>query len=135
MSINDLMNDDSLIPTIVGLMGILIIIMVIALPFAVAKYKKHNKEIYGDDEYGATHEEKNAKIIARRSVPHPHLNQSPYVKQQVMINMIIFELENGNRVEFAIKDPTTYETLIVGDCGTLTYQGKRFIRFEREKVS
>ena len=48
-----------------------------------------------------------------------------------MINMVVFELSNGNRLEFAIKNPTTYGIMVEGDCGTLKYQGKKFISFER----
>ena len=49
----------------------------------------------------------------------------------VMINMVVFELANGSRVELAIKDPNTYGIMVEGDRGTLKYQGKKFVGFER----
>lgn len=121
MSINDLLDSEVMIP---AMLVIFVVIMIFAIPAGLAMGKKTNNNIYGDDEYGATKEEKNAKIIARRTTPHP-LNQA------VMINMVVFELANGSRVELAIKDPNTYGIMVEGDCGTLKYQGKKFISFER----
>ncbi len=121
VSIDDLLKDDSLIPT---MLIIFFVIMIIALPVGIAMSKKANNDIYGSDEYDEIKTERNAKIIARRSTPHP-MNAS------VLVNMVVFELENGIRVELAIKDPNTYGIMVEGDCGTLKYQGKRFISFVR----
>lgn len=121
MSINDLLASEEFIPAI---LVIFVIVMIFAIPAGLAMGKKTNNNIYGDDEYGVIQEEKNAKIIARRTTPHP-LNQA------VMINMVVFELSNGSRVELAIKDPNTYSIMVEGDLGTLKYQGKRFVGFER----
>lgn len=121
MSINDLLDSEAIIP---AMLVIFVVIMIFAIPTGLAIGKKTNNDIYGDDEYGATQVEKNAKIIARRTTPHP-LNQA------VMINMVVFELANGSRIELAIKDPNTYGIVVEGDCGTLKYQGKKFIGFER----
>ena len=121
MSINDLLASEEFIPAI---LVIFVIVMIFAIPAGLAMGKKTNNNIYGDDEYGVIQEEKNAKIIARRTTPHP-LNQA------VMINMVVFELSNGSRVELAIKDPNTYSIMVEGDLGTIKYQGKRFVGFER----
>lgn len=121
MSINDMLDSEATIPVMLML---LVIVAIFAIPVGIAMSKKINNNIYGDNEYGETKEEKNAKIMAIRTARHP-LNQG------VMINMAIFELENGNRLEFAIKDPTTYGIMVEGDCGTLKYQGKKFVSFER----
>ena len=121
MSINDLLDSEVFIP---AMLVIFVIVMIFAIPAGLALGKKTNNNIYGDDEYGTIKEEKNAKIISRRTTPHP-LNQA------VMINMVVFELANRSRVELAIKDPTTYGIMVEGDSGTLQYQGKKFIGFER----
>lgn len=121
MSINDLLDSEVMIP---AMLVIFVVIMIFAIPAGLAMGKKINNNIYGDDEYGATKEEKNAKIIARRATSHP-LNQA------VMINMVVFELANGSRIELAIKDPNTYGIMVEGDRGTLKYQGKKFVGFER----
>ncbi len=121
MSVNDLLDSEILIP---AMMIFFVVIMVFALPVGIAMSKKTNNNIYGDDEEGTIKEEKNVKIIARRTTPHP-LNQT------VMINMVVFELTTGSRVELAIKNPDTYGIMVEGDSGTLKYQGKKFIGFER----
>ena len=123
MSINDFLDADLTMPIIITFI-IIAVVMIFAIPAGLNAAKKTNNKIYGDDEYGATKEEKNAKIIARRTTPHP-LNQA------VMINMVVFELANGSRVELAIKDPNTYGVMVEGDRGTLKYQGKKFVSFER----
>ena len=123
MSINDLLDADLTMPIILAFI-IIGAVMLFAIPAGINAAKKTNNSIYGDDEYEATKEEKNARIIARRTMPHP-LNQA------VMINMVVFELANGSRVELAIKDPNTYGIMVEGDRGTLKYQEKKFVSFER----
>lgn len=44
---------------------------------------------------------------------------------------VTFELSEGDRIEFDI-DGIDYGQLVEGDCGTLTYQGSRFLGFDRE---
>lgn len=121
MSVNDLLDSETLIPI---MMIIFLLIMIFAIPTGMALSKNVNNNIYGDGENEDTKEEKNAKIVARRSTPHPY-------NQTVLINKVVFELEDGSRVELAIKDPNTYGIMVEGDCGKLTYQGKKFIGFER----
>ena len=123
MSINDLLDADLTMPIIIAFI-IIAIVMIIAIPAGLKAAKKTNNNIYGDDEIGLTQEEKNVKIIARRTTPHP-LNQS------VMINMVVFEFVNGRRIELAIKDPNIYGVMVEGDYGTLKYYGKKFISFQR----
>ncbi len=41
-----------------------------------------------------------------------------------------FELENGKRLEFSVKDPE-FGMLAEGDQGHLSYQGTRYLGFER----
>lgn len=43
-----------------------------------------------------------------------------------------FEVESGDRMEFQVQD-TDYGLLVEGDRGKLTFQGTRFLGFEREK--
>ncbi|MBQ9784893.1 MAG: DUF2500 family protein [Clostridia bacterium] len=46
-------------------------------------------------------------------------------------SLIIFEFEDGNRQEFAVNTSAS-STLVEGDTGKLTYQGTKFLRFERD---
>ncbi len=121
MSINDLLDSEVLIP---AMLVVFVVVMIFAIPTGIAMSRKTNSSIYGDDEYETTNEEENARIIARRTNPHP-LNQT------VMVNTVVFELADGNRIELAIKDTDTYSLMVEGDCGTLKYQGKKFVEFER----
>ena len=47
---------------------------------------------------------------------------------------VTFELENGRRVEFKVKSKES-RVLVERDVGILTYQGTRFLGFNREKIS
>ncbi len=124
MSINDLLDSEWFLISILVAIGIGMLVAIPGIYSGLSVAKETNNNIYGDDEYGEIKAERNAKIIARRTTPHP-LNQA------VMIYMVVFELANGSRVELAIKDPNTYGIMVEGDCGTLKYQGKKFVGFER----
>lgn len=64
----------------------------------------------------------NAKLVDMQQVP----------AGQVVIGEIwvMFELENGDRVRLNAKPQNS---LVVGDKGVLTWQGKRILKFERNK--
>ena len=44
---------------------------------------------------------------------------------------VTFELENGRRMELGVKD-SQFGMLAEGDRGTLTYQGTRYLEFQRK---
>ncbi|MBQ8909764.1 MAG: DUF2500 domain-containing protein [Oscillospiraceae bacterium] len=126
MSINDLLDSEwFLIIVLVGI-GIGMLVAIPGMYAGISAGKQTTRNIYGDDEYGPILEDRNAKIIARRTTPHP-LNQA------LMVNRVVFELADGNRMEFAIRDLNTYAIMVEGDRGTLRYQGKKFISFERDR--
>jgi hypothetical protein len=45
---------------------------------------------------------------------------------------VTFELKNGDRLEFEVK-PAEFGQLVDGDYGKLSFQGTRYLGFEREK--
>lgn len=51
--------------------------------------------------------------------------------QSIPIKYVIFELQDKRRLSFAIQDSGEFDMLYVGDVGTLTYQGKHWLAFER----
>lgn len=119
MSINDLLDDDMLLP----------LFFILLFAFWLAKWygmKRFDNNIYGDYECGKTMEDKNTKIIAKRTLTHPF-------NKNVMINMVLFELANGSRIELAIKDSSAYGIIVEGDCGTLKHQRNKFVGFERDR--
>ena len=120
MSVNDLMNDDNFLVVL----SVGFIIFSIILISWIQKSREKADEIYGGNDYGMTTYSGHAKVLARRTSPNP-------LSPTVMVNMIVFEMENGSRVELAIKESAVFGTIVEGDCGILRYQGKRFISFER----
>lgn len=122
MSINDILADENFFLY----MGIFFIVtMIFAIPAGLSRSKKTQNDIYGDDytdtaDIITTH----AKVASRRGGPHP-------LTPTVTINYVVFEFDDGKRVELAIKDTTVYSIMIEGDAGTLKYAGKKFISFER----
>lgn len=55
------------------------------------------------------------------SVPHTHTSTTYYVT---------FQVESGDRMELCV-DGREYGMLIEGDCGTLDFQGTRYLGFTR----
>lgn len=119
MSLNDLFDMD-LLP----ILAIFAVICLLLIPVGISRGKKSRVEIYGDNETGEVREKNNVKIISKKTeTPVPFIPP---------VNSITFELDNGSRVELAIKNSDTFNTMYEGDCGTLKYQGKKFISFNRE---
>ena len=64
---------------------------------------------------------------------HTHagqLNGAAYHTTTSTTNYVTFQFESGDRMEFLI-DGSEYGLLVEGDKGKLTFQGTRFIGFER----
>ncbi len=45
---------------------------------------------------------------------------------------VTFQVESGDRMEFAVRD-AEYGLLVEGDAGKLTFQGMRYLGFERQR--
>lgn len=122
MSINGLLNDESFLQMLLlifGIGGVIVFFVVIA------GAKKNDKQIYGGDNDDTELFRDRVRVVARRTSPHP-------MTPRIMVNMIVFEKENGSRVELAIRDPAVFGTIVEGDKGILSYQGKRFVGFQRD---
>ncbi len=130
MSINDILNDKSLIPFLLIILMLYFtvsgIVYLIKLPFSKMKLKKINTKIYGEDDIDINNisVEDNVTVIRKASVNHPMDNEPK-------INVVIFELSNGARLQLAIKNKNCYGSIMIGDKGRLEYQGRRFINFRR----
>lgn len=64
-----------------------------------------------------------ATVVAKRT--------SSYRKATDRHYFVTFQVESGDRIEFWV-DSFQYSELIQDDCGILTFQGTRFIGFERD---
>ena len=66
-------------------------------------------------------------VDMRRNTHHHHHKHGHHHSHSYHVT---FELENGERMELRIKRQE-YNELTLGDRGTLTHQGTRFIGFQR----
>ncbi len=98
-----------------------IVFVFIVIPMVTKSAKKTN-EIFGINENGPVQTAK-AKILSKKTY-------SP-VGSLEKFNFVIFEKENGQRIELAIKDDEEYKMMLEGDFGTLSHIGKKYISFIR----
>ncbi len=69
-----------------------------------------------------------AKIVdMRRQTHHHHSNGHHHHTHSYHVT---FEVESGDRMELRV-DRTEYGLLVLGDSGMLTFQGTRYLGFER----
>ncbi|MBR6646105.1 MAG: hypothetical protein IKL09_01150 [Clostridia bacterium] len=124
MSINDMFDVDILpVFVIVGLL--LICVIPIGLTMGRKANSQKNLELYGD-RLNLSHNpeiEIIAKVIEKRSVPHPYA-------PSVSVNYLLFEQNDGVRKEFAIRDPGTFAVIVKGDVGLLKYHSNCFVSFD-----
>lgn len=70
-----------------------------------------------------------AQVVTKRtSVTHHHSQNS--MDHSSTHYYATFQVESGDRMEFAVSGPE-YGLLAEGDQGTLTFQGTRYLSFER----
>lgn len=127
MSINDMLDVDILpVFVIVGLLFICVIS--IGLSIGRKANSQKNLELYGD-RFNLSHNpeiEIIAKVIEKRSVPHPYA-------PSVSINYLLFEQNDGVRKEFAIRDSNTFAVIVKDDVGILKYHSNCFVSFDITK--
>lgn len=74
-----------------------------------------------------------AHVVAKRENVSHHMNHAGDNRAQSRSSTtyyVTFQLQNGERLEFHMKG-REYGLLAEGDVGTLTYQGTRYLGFER----
>ncbi len=75
-----------------------------------------------------------AHIVGRREEVthhHHHDDSDIHYTHHSTTYYVTFEVESGDRMEFVVPD-TEYGYLIEGDWGRLTFQGTRYLCFERQ---
>ena len=108
-------------------MVILVIIMsAIALCIVLPYIHKKQKALFGtDDKNKYETVTVDAKLISK--------TENPVNNGIGTYASMIFELENGNRLEFKFPNLYNYSHMIIGDKGKLSYAGRAFINFEHTK--
>ncbi|MEA5027000.1 hypothetical protein SDC9_151390 [bioreactor metagenome] len=76
------------------------------------------------------------KVVAKRTDAgmggaHPGINNDVYHSAAATWYYITFEVESNDRLEFSVS-ALDFGQIAEGDLGKLTFQGTRFIRFERQ---
>ena len=107
--------------TISGLIVLAIALIFVVLPL-VKKSSETTRRILGEDEQGSP-ERVQAKVVSKSIY-------SPYHSLE-RFNFVIFETENGERIEMAIKNDEEYKMILEGDVGTLTHIGRKYLAFKR----
>ena len=70
--------------------------------------------------------------MEERSIPVSYTHLDVYKRQTWYY--ATFQVESGDRMEFAV-DGMEYGMLAEGDMGKLSFQGTRYLSFERERLS
>jgi hypothetical protein len=72
-----------------------------------------------------------AKIVSKRTDIHHHNhNDNHHTSHTTTSYFVTFEVESGDRIELNVQGHQ-YGQIIEGDKGKLTFQGTRFIGFDR----
>jgi len=121
--------EEGFIALMVGCLFVLIAMYVIAVQ--ISNNEKQKKEYELNKACGLIDNTSMPQITAEAKVISRYTSACPTV-QNLVLNNITFETEDGSRLAFTIKDEIQYNQIAEGDFGVLTYQGKKFIRFERK---
>jgi len=73
-----------------------------------------------------------ALVATKRSDTTYHHDGNTMSNSSFTTYYVTFEVESGDRMEFAVGD-TEYGLLVEGDAGKLTFQGTRYLGFERNR--
>ena len=118
MSLEDLWESEFTLPFI-------LLVFFISIPVIWIISNQTDRGVY-ERRGNASTQKMTAVVLAKYTAPHP-------LNQQMPVNMITFELENGTRKSLAIKQNDIYATMLEGDTGILEYAGEMFISFRREQ--
>ena len=71
-----------------------------------------------------------AKVVTKRSQTNHHHNGADHTTTTSTSYYVTFEVESGDRIEFHVSGQE-YGMLAEGDQGNLTFQGTRYLKFQR----
>lgn len=73
-----------------------------------------------------------ATVVAKRTSHSHHHTGSHHASHHHTHYHVTFEVESGDRMELSVTGPE-FGLLVEGDRGRLTFQGTRYLGFERER--
>ena len=109
-------------PWIIGMLILFAIAVIFVVFPLVKKSLEITRHIMGEDEHG-TLESVQAKVMSK-SIYTPQGSLEKF-------NFVVFEKQNGERVELAIRQDEEYKIIFEGDEGVLTHMGRKYISFRR----
>ena len=104
--------------------GIIIVVFIASIGQGISRYRRNEASPKLTVE---------ASVVAKRTeVSHSHHTQGDGVMHDTSHTRyyVTFEVESGDRIELGVKG-NEYGMLAEGDRGRLTFQGKRYLGFER----
>lgn len=73
-----------------------------------------------------------ATVVAKRTSHSHHHTGNGHMRHHHTHYHVTFEVESGDRMELSVTG-TEFGLLVEGDTGRLTFQGTRYLGFERER--
>lgn len=74
------------------------------------------------------------KVVSKRTNFHRSPGEQGHMGHGHTTYFVTFEVKSGDRMELSVTGPE-YGLLVEGDFGELTFQGTRYLRFERKVPS
>ena len=71
-------------------------------------------------------------VSKRQNVSHSHIAGDNMHHSSHTYYYVTFEVESGDRMEYSVKG-SEYGMLVEGDTGKLTFQGTRYLGFQRQQ--
>jgi hypothetical protein len=117
----------TIVPIIIGVVAVIIVgAIIFAIFSSVKQWNYNNKQPVLTVV---------SKVVSKRSkVSTSNINQDDHMHSSTSTTYYVtFEVESGDRIEFSIKD-LEFGLLAEGDQGKLSFQGTRFLSFNRESA-
>ena len=113
-----------------GIMSIIPIIMfVVVFSIVIAVFVKVLKQKQTNDR--SPRLTVNAEVVGKRTeISHRHHGSEDHMSHTSTYYYVTFQVESGDRMELEISGDM-YGMLVEGDFGKLTFQGTRFLGFQR----
>lgn len=73
-----------------------------------------------------------AKVVTKRTSVHHHSDGTDHMGHTSTSHYVTFQVDSGDRMELHVTGPE-YGMLAEGDEGRLTFQGTRYLGFERQR--
>ncbi|WP_234122538.1 DUF2500 domain-containing protein [Clostridium hydrogenum] len=108
----------------IGIIALIFIVLIISIMKGIITWNYNNSQ---------PRLTVNAKVVARRENVSSHTQFDENNMSNVNSNtsyFLTFEIESGDRMEFKVKS-NEYAMIAEQDRGRLTFQGRRYLKFER----